>query len=147
MGGTMCLLSSTPKNMGGTCPPVPHPNKAHGKVWANTILTESSSELSHSGFIQLAHSVSSQWTHKISSHCELSGEFATHTVISLLPLYMVSSSGDLTNSSQQARRMRCKLTKSSQHAHSVSHLVTSLYGNWVSSKWAFCEFQCELKVS
>ena len=29
MGGTKCLLSPTPKNMGGTCPPVPHPNKAH----------------------------------------------------------------------------------------------------------------------
>ena len=33
MGGTKCLLSPTPKNMGGTCPPVPHPNKAHACYW------------------------------------------------------------------------------------------------------------------
>ena len=74
---------------------------------------------------------------------------------------MVSSSGDLTNSSQQAHHVSCKLMESSQQAHSVSyklterslqahsvsHLVSSLWGNWVSSKWAFGEFQCELPVS
>ena len=32
-GGTKCLLSPTPKNMGGTCPPVPHPNKAHDQYY------------------------------------------------------------------------------------------------------------------
>ena len=29
MGGTKCPLSPTLQNMGGTCPPVPHPNKVH----------------------------------------------------------------------------------------------------------------------
>ena len=35
-----------------------------GKVWANTILTESSPELSHGGLIWGGHSVTSQSTHK-----------------------------------------------------------------------------------
>ena len=46
---------------------------------------------------------------------------------------------DLTNSSQQAQGVSCKLMQSSQQAHSVSHLVSSMWANWVSSKWAHRE--------
>ena len=80
------------------------------------------------------------------SHCELSGS------LQLTPWAhcyhcMVSLSGDLMNSSQQAHCVSCELTESSQQAHSLSHLVSSLWVNWVASKWAFCEFQRELPVS
>ena len=54
---------------------------------------------------------------------------------------------DLTNSTQQAHGVSCKLTESSQQAYSVNHLVRSLWDNWVSSKWAHREIQCELPVS
>ena len=33
-GGTKCFLSPTPKNLGGTCPTVPHPNKAHAQWYS-----------------------------------------------------------------------------------------------------------------
>ena len=55
---------------------------------------------------------------KDDSHCEPAmsfHEFATH---------MVSSSADLTNISQQAHGVSCKLMESSQQAHSVSCKLT-----------------------
>ena len=62
---------------------------------------------------------------------------------------MVSSQE--TNSATPAWWAHSKLmvwVANSQKAHSVrAHLVSSLWGNWVSSKWAFHEFQCELSVS
>ena len=46
MGGTKYLLSPTPKNMGGTCPPVPHPNKAHAlNGWNRSIFNENTTKL------------------------------------------------------------------------------------------------------
>ena len=65
------------------------------KVWANTILTHSSPELSRSGIIW-GHSVSSQWTHTVSllcvgllwAHCELVScelTMLTHCDLILLP--------------------------------------------------------------
>ena len=82
----------------------------------------------------------------MSSHCELSLSLQLWQWAHCYHC-MVSSSVDLTNSSRQAQQVSCKLTESSQQAHSVSHPVSALWCNWVSSKWAFHEFQCELPVT
>ena len=75
-------------------------------------------------------------------------EFATLTVSSQLLYHcMVSSSGDLTNNSQQAHGMSCN----SRRAHSKltvwAHLVSWPWGRWVTSKWTCCELPCELMAS
>ena len=64
------------------------------KMWANTILTVDSPEC-----LTVSLTVRSQWAHCY--HC------------------MVSSSVDLTNRSQQAHGVRCKLMEDSQQGHSV----------------------------
>ena len=94
------------------------------KVWADTILTDSSPELYLMVGSFWEHSVSSQWTHKMSSHCELAVSFLwvcnSHSELTATSAWMVSSSGDLTNSSKQAHCVSWKLTESSQQTHSVS---------------------------
>ena len=70
------------------------------------------------------HSASS---HKMSSHCEHAVSFLcvcnSHRELAATTAWWAHQD-DLTNSSQQAE--------------GVSHLVSSLWANWVSSKWAYC---------
>ena len=80
---------------------------------------------------RLAHRELTRWTHTVNLLWDFR-EFATHTVNSLLPLH-----GELIGMiSRIAHSVSWKLTESSQQAHNVSHLVSSLWGNCVSSKWA-----------
>ena len=79
------------------------------------------------------HSVSLQWTHKTTSHCELSASLQRTQWAHSPTTARWTHQDDLTNSSQQA--------------HSESHLVSSLWGTWGSSKWAFLKFQWELQVT
>ena len=76
------------------------------KVWANTILTESSPELS----------VTSQWTHKMSSRCNLAVSFPwvcnSHSELTATTAWWAHGD-DLTNSSQQAHSVSCKLMEGS----------------------------------
>ena len=65
-------------------------------------------------------------------------EFATVTVSPLLLLHG-ELSDDLTNISQQAHGVSCKLTEGSQQCHSVSHIVSSLWVSCLSSNWFHCE--------
>ena len=84
------------------------------KAWANAVLTMGSPEC-----LAVRLTVRSQWAHWYH--------------------YMVSSSVDLMNSSQQAHGMSCKLKEASQQAHSVSCKLTegSQQAHSVSST---CEF-------
>ena len=72
----VCLLSLRPTSQPKLIPVLWFELRDSGplKVWANTILTESSHELCHGGLIWI-HSVSSQGTHKMSSHCEIAVGF------------------------------------------------------------------------
>ena len=94
------------------------------KVWANTILTGSSPELSHCGLILRTLSWPTMNLHDEFTlwACHV---FATFTVCSLLHC-IVSSLGWSHHSSQHAHSLSWKLTKSSQQAHNESHLVSSL---------------------
>ena len=60
---------------------------------------------------------------------------------------MLSSSGNLTNSTQQAHYLSCKLTESSEQAHSVSHLVGSLSVLNMRFPWVSMWAPSELAVS
>ena len=83
------------------------------------------------------HSVSSQWTYKMSSYCELAWafcEFATQTVSSLLPLHgeLIGMISRIAHSKlmvwvANSLKVHCKLTV-------WAHLESSLWANWVSSK-------------
>ena len=106
-------------------------------MWANTILTESSPEYL---------TVRNPCDITMSKHSELTEDQLT--VSSLLPLC-----GELIE--MILRTAHSKVTvwvANSQKAHSVSHLVSSLWANWVSSKWGHQGFNlssqwvsCELK--
>ena len=114
-------------------------------------------------YSRIAHlnylSVASFWGHLVSLHSQDEADELTLWACSKLSVSLqfsqlahcyhciVSSLHDITNNSQQACRVSCKFMESLRQVHSVSHLVSLLWGNWVSSKWAYCEFQCEMTVS
>ena len=123
-------------------------------MWANTVLTESSLELSHGGLI--LRTLSSHWTHKMSSQCELAVSCLwacnSNSELTATTAWWAHRD-DLMNSLQQAHGVSCKLTESSQQAHNVSHLVGSQWGITecpqnehttsfnVSSQWVSCEIK------
>ena len=99
------------------------------------------------------HLSSSQCTHKMRSQwvcCKLSVSLQLSQSAHCYHCLM-SSSGYHTNSSQQAHFMSYKLTESLQQAHSVSHLVSSLWAECpqnepfvsfnLSSQWVSCELK------
>ena len=96
------------------------------------------------------HLVSSQWTHKMSPHCELavSPPWVCNSHHELAVSYLwdhpmsspCSGSSELTVRVANSREAYCKLTV-------WAHLVSSLWANRVSSKWAYSEFKCELPMS
>ena len=85
----------------------------------------------------------------MSSHCELAVSF----------LWVCNSHSELTATTAwwahqlTSQIAQCKLivwVATSQRAHSKltvwAHLVSSLWGRWVASKWAYHELSCELSL-
>ena len=126
-------------------PPIGFIHESPEKNWGSQLThCELTSKLTVNSFWE--HLSSSQATHKMNSHCELAMSFPwvcnSHT-----ELTATAACGAHWVISWMAHSKLTVWVANSQKAHSVSHLVNSLWGNWVSSKWAFCVFQCELTVS
>ena len=91
------------------------------KVWANAMLTVGSPEC-----LTVRLTVRSQWAHCY--HC------------------MVSESVDLTIGYSKLTVSDINSLSTHSKVTVWDHLVSALWGRWVASKWACCEFSCELAV-